>query len=183
MTNFSKYSIGNVPVAALSLLAWQFGGLSAEANPTGGTVAQGAATFNTSGSQFTINQTSANALINWQSFNIAQGETTTFVQPTSSSVAWNQINGGNPSQILGNLDANGYVILQNQAGFYVGGNAAISVHGLVMTTSPTPAPTLSGGGAWEFDAPPPTAQIQQESVPASNTQERSCRQSTKQSWS
>jgi filamentous hemagglutinin family protein len=159
MSNLSKYCNGHVPVAALSLMAWQFGGLTAEANPTGGTVAQGSATFNAAGPQFTINQTSANALINWQSFNIAQGETTTFNQPSSSSVAWNQINGGSPSQILGNLNANGYVILQNQSGFYVGGTAAVSAHGLILTTSPTPAPNLSGGGAWEFDAPPPSAQI------------------------
>lgn len=159
--NLSNYSLGFVPAAALSCLAWQLGGLSAEANPTGGTVVpgQGAATFNTSGSQFTINQTSANVLINWSSFNIASGETTTFIQPTASSVAWNQINDPNPSQILGHLNANGFVVLQNQNGFVVGGDASIKASGLVMTTSPTPAPNLSSGGAWEFDAPPPAAQI------------------------
>lgn len=143
----------------VSLLAWQLGGLPASANPTGGTVAQGAASFSSSGSTFTINSTTANTFINWQSFNIANGETTIFNEPSSSSIVWNHINDSNPSQILGNLDANGYVILQNQHGFYVGGNAAISAHGLVMTTSPTPAPTLSGGGAWEFDTPPPAVPI------------------------
>ncbi|MGA2247606.1 MAG: filamentous hemagglutinin N-terminal domain-containing protein [Verrucomicrobiota bacterium] len=157
MINVTNASIGwtrPACMATLSLLAWQLGELVADANPTGGAVAQGAAAFSSAGSQFTVNQTSANALINWQSFNIASGETTTFNQPSSSSVVWNQINGSSPSQILGTLNANGYVILQNQAGFYVGGNAAISAHGLVMTTSPTPAPTLSGGGSWDFDTPP-----------------------------
>jgi filamentous hemagglutinin family protein len=154
MINASIDSIRPMSLATLSLLAWQLGEFTADANPTGGTVAQGAATFSTSGSTFTINQTSANALINWSTFNIANGETTTFVQPSSTSLVWNQINDSSPSQILGNLNANGYVILQNQNGFYVGGNAAISAHGLVLTTSPTPAPTLSGGGAWEFDTPP-----------------------------
>jgi len=81
------------------------------------------------------------------------------VQPSSSAVAWNQINDANPSQIFGSLNANGYVVLQNQNGFYVGGTAAISTHGLVMTTSPTPAPELSSGGAWEFNSPPPAAKI------------------------
>ncbi len=28
-----------------------------------------------------------------------------------------------------------------------------------MTTAPTPTPDLSSGGAWHFDAPPPTAKI------------------------
>ena len=135
--------------------SWPFGVV---ANPTGGTVVQGTATFNSSGSQMTIN-TSAQTLINWQSFNIGVGETTTFVQPSSSSVVWNQINSPTASQILGTLNANGYVVLQNQNGFYVGGSAVLNTHGLVMTTSRSPAPDLSSGGAWSFNAPPPTASI------------------------
>jgi len=128
------------------------------ANPVGGTVAQGSASFNTSGSQLTINAAN-NTYINWQSFNIGVGETTTFVQPSSSSLVWNQINDPNPSQILGSLNANGYVVLQNQSGFYIGGQAAVSVHGLILTTTPTPMPDLSSGGAWSFNAPPPLAKI------------------------
>ena len=148
--------VGGLPFALALLLC---GRLPAGANPTGGSVAQGSASFNTSGSHLTINQTSANAFINWQSFNIGAGETTTFVQPSSSSLVWNQINDANPSQILGNLNANGYVVLQNANGFYIGGQAAISTHGLVLTTASTPALDLSGGGAWDFAAPAPTAQI------------------------
>jgi filamentous hemagglutinin family protein len=127
-------------------------------NPVGGKVGQGSATFTTSGSQLTIN-TSDRAFISWQSFNIGVGETTTFVQPSSSSVVWNQINDPNASQILGNLNANGYVILQNAAGFYVGGQASITTHGLMLTTAPINTPDLSGSGPWEFSAPPPTASI------------------------
>ena len=127
---------------ALLLLALFAGQFDVQANPTGGMVASGAATFNTAGSHLTINQTSGNTFINWQSFNIGSGQTTTFVQPSSSSVAWNQINDVNPSQILGNLNANGYVFLQNQNGFYVGGQASITAHGLIMTTAAIPAPDL-----------------------------------------
>ncbi len=128
------------------------------ANPVGGTAVQGTATFTSQGSQLTI-QTSALAAINWQSFNIGLGETTTFVQPSASSVVWNQINDPNPSQILGNLNANGYVILQNSSGFYIGGQAAITAQGVVMTTSPIAVPDLSSPGAWQFNALPPTASI------------------------
>ena len=74
-------------------------------------------------------------------------------------MTWNQINDANPSQILGNLDANGYVVLQNQNGFYIGGQAVINAHGLVMTTAATPAINLSCAGPWSFNAPPPTAKI------------------------
>ena len=151
-------SINPVALARVAVVLAAMAECGAHANPTGGTVAQGAATFNNSGSHLTVT-TSDRAFINWQSFNIAPGETTSFVQPSSSSVVWNQINDPNPSQILGNLNANGYVILQNQSGFYVGGQASIKANGLLMTTAPTPPPDLFSGGPWQFNAPPPTAQI------------------------
>jgi filamentous hemagglutinin family protein len=132
--------------------------VAAHANPTGPTVSQGRVIFNNQGSQLTI-RTSDRAYINWQSFNIGAGETTTFLQPSSSSLVWNRINDPNPSQILGNLNANGYVVLQNSSGFYIGGQAAITTHGLLMTTSPIQMPDLSSGGPWQFNAPPPTAKI------------------------
>jgi filamentous hemagglutinin family protein len=131
----------------------------AHANPVGGTVAKGSASFSGGAGQLTINQTSPTAQINWSGFNIDKGETTTFVQPSSSSVAWNVINDPNPSSILGNLNANGYIVLQNPSGFYIGGTASITTHGLVMTTSPIPVPNLTSGGAWDFKALPPQASI------------------------
>lgn len=158
MSNISNGLIQRVMVVTAALFGWRYCQDEAAANPSGGKVFSGSATFNNSGSVETIT-TSGNSYINWSSFNIGAGETTTFVEPSSSSVVWNNINGASPSQILGNLNANGYVILQNQAGFYVGGQAAITAHGLVMTTGASPAPNLSSGGAWEFDAPPPTAKI------------------------
>jgi filamentous hemagglutinin family protein len=132
--------------------------ISIRANPQGSTVSRGSVSFNNNGPQLTIHASSG-SYINWQSFNIGVGETTTFVQPTSSSVVWNQINDPNPSQILGTLNANGYVVLQNQSGFFIGGQATISTHGLVMTTTPIVAPNLWSGGAWSFNTPPPTARI------------------------
>jgi filamentous hemagglutinin family protein len=141
-----------------ALCGWRLLQNAAVANPTGGTVAQGGATFHNSGPVETIT-TSGNTAINWQSFNIGAGETTTFVEPTSSSIVWNTIGGLSPSQILGSLNANGYVVLQNQYGFYVGGQAAITAHGLIMTTAGGAVPNLASGGAWEFDAPPPSAKI------------------------
>jgi hypothetical protein len=51
------------------------------------------------------------------------------------------------------------VVLQNSAGFYIGGEASITTHGLMLTTAPIPAPDLVGGGAWNFNALPPTAKI------------------------
>src|SRR5476651_1175435 len=146
--------IRKICLVALALLIGLFSQRPVCANPayTTATMPQGAATFSVSGSQLTINAAN-NTFINWQSFNIGAGETTTFVQPSSSSLVWNQIHDSNPSQILGNLNANGYVVLQNQSGFYIGGQASIATHGLIITTAPIPMPDLSSGGAWQFDAP------------------------------
>jgi filamentous hemagglutinin family protein len=154
LSNCRKYFL-----CGASLLL-SFGALlpAAYANPVGPTVRQGAATFSSQGSQLTI-RPSDQTFINWQSFNIGLGETTTFIQPSSSSLVWNRINDSNPSQILGNLNANGYIVLQNQSGFYIGGQAAITAHGLLMTTAPIQIPDLSGGGPWQFNAPPPSAKI------------------------
>lgn len=148
------------PVRTALLSVWFASELDVCANPLGGTVSQGQATISGQGtSVVNINQTSANAYINWQSFDVDQGETVNFNQPSSSSVTWNQINGVNPSQILGDINANGYVILQNPNGFVVGGQASINMHGLVMTTAATPALNFGGGGPWSFDTPPPAAKI------------------------
>jgi filamentous hemagglutinin family protein len=144
------------------LLVWGGNAFRVHANPVGGTVTQGAATISPPGPQMTINQTSATAFINWTSFNINAGETTTFNQPSSSSVTWNYINDPkNPSAstINGTLGANGYVVLQNPNGFSIGGQASITAHGLVMTTASAPALNLSSGGPWSFNTPPPAANI------------------------
>jgi filamentous hemagglutinin family protein len=130
----------------------------ASATPSHPVVTQGSATVTTKGSTTTI-KTGGNTVINWSSFNIGAGQTTVFVEPTSTSVVWNHISDPNPTQILGQLDANGFVVLQNQSGFYIGGNAVINAAGLVMTTTPTVPLNVFGGGTWDFTAPPPTASI------------------------
>jgi filamentous hemagglutinin family protein len=128
------------------------------ANPTGMTVVSGLATAQQSGSQLNVT-TSQSALLNWSSFNIQQGETTTFIQPSVSSVVLNEIGGANPSQIFGNLNANGTVILANANGFYFGPNSMISVGGSFIATTAPLAPDFGAGSAWTFTGMPPLASI------------------------
>jgi filamentous hemagglutinin family protein len=153
--NFRRWLPGFV------LMAWLMCLIQAHALPTGGTVSQGQATIGpgSSSSILNINQTSANALINWSSFDIANGETVNFNQPSATSLTFNFINEASASSINGTLNANGIVILQNPNGFSVGGTASINAHGLVMTTASIPSLNLSGGGPWSFNTPPPTAKI------------------------
>ena len=130
---------------------------SAPANPIGMIVSSGSATVNQTGPQMTITA-SQNAFLNWNSFNIASGETTIFKQPSASSIVWNKVNDPNPSQIFGNLQANGIVVLLNSSGFYFGPNSFVSAAGLVVSTANC-VPPENGGGPWMFNGPPPLASI------------------------
>ena len=104
------------------------------ADPGGGTVVVGSASIQQAGSTRTIQQFTDRAVINWQDFSIQQGETTRFIQPSSSSAVLNRVTGGNPSAILGTLEANGNVFLVNPNGIVVGAGARINVNGLVAST-------------------------------------------------
>ena len=128
------------------------------ANPNGMTVASGSATTVTSGSTLTVTAAN-NAQLNWQSFNIASGETTVFQQPSSSSIVWNSIGGNSASQIYGSLQANGVVVLMNSSGFYFGPNSFVKAAGVIVSTAPGGPMESASGAGWQFTGPPPTAGV------------------------
>jgi filamentous hemagglutinin family protein len=109
-------------------------GATVYALPTGGAVVAGAASISTGTLSTTINQTTQNAAINWQSFNIASGEAVRVLQPNSSSVLLNRVLGSDPSNILGSLSANGKVFLVNPNGILFGRGASVNTAGLVAST-------------------------------------------------
>ncbi|MBX3733060.1 MAG: filamentous hemagglutinin N-terminal domain-containing protein [Verrucomicrobiae bacterium] len=146
---------GTVTLLLANAVAWA---PVAWSNPAGMTVQSGSASLTIQGAQTTINA-SHNAVLNWQQFNIAPGETTTFVQPSAQSIVWNHIHDSQPSQIWGNLNANGVVVLMNGAGFHFGPDAFVSTAGLVVSTAPA-IPMESGSGPfWQFQGLPPSASI------------------------
>ena len=107
---------------------------SAWALPTGGVVSAGSAGIVEGAGKMTVNQSSPNAAINWQSFSIGQAEAVRFVQPGTSSVALNRVLGADPSSILGSLSANGKVFLVNPNGILFGQGAQVNVAGLIAST-------------------------------------------------
>lgn len=107
---------------------------NAWALPTGGVVSAGSADISGGAGTLTVNQTTQNAVVNWQSFNIGQTEAVRFVQPNSSAVALNRVIGPDPSSILGSLTANGRVFLVNPNGILFGRGASVNVGGLVAST-------------------------------------------------
>lgn len=108
-------------------------GLSAQANPIGAQVVNGTAAISQVGSVLTVTNT-PNAIINWQGFSINAGETTRFIQQSSSSAVLNRVVGPDPSALLGTLTSNGRVFLINPAGIMVGQGAMINVPGFVAST-------------------------------------------------
>jgi len=112
------------------------GTLHAQSLPTGGVVVGGQGHIGASGNTMTVQQDTARMAVNWNSFNIGAGNTVVFNQPSSSSVVLNTVLGNNPSQIYGNLRANGQVFLINPNGVLFGKTAQVNVGGLLASTLP-----------------------------------------------
>jgi filamentous hemagglutinin family protein len=109
-------------------------GLNVHALPVGANLTSGSAVINGNSASMTITQSSANTVINWQSFSIGQNEAVQFVQPNSSSIALNRVVGADASSILGNLSSTGKVFLVNPNGILFGNGAQVNVGGLVAST-------------------------------------------------
>ncbi|MBT2115603.1 filamentous hemagglutinin N-terminal domain-containing protein [Dyella sp. LX-66] len=115
--------------ASLPLIA------TAQSLPKGATVVAGNVTISQSApNRLDIHQSSDTAITNWQSFSIGAGNTVQFVQPSASSVSLNRVVGNNPSEIYGNLVANGQVFLINGNGILFGRGAQVDAGGLVAST-------------------------------------------------
>ena len=108
----------------------------ARANPQGGQVVAGSVTMTqTAPRRLDVVQSTQKAIVDWRSFSIAEGERTHFQQPSSASVALNRVRGGDPSRILGQLTANGQVMLVNPNGVFFGPGSRVDVGALMATTA------------------------------------------------
>ena len=107
------------------------------AMPTGGKVVDGdveGIVNGTVASGGTINVNS-NALIDWETFNIAKGETLNFKFGQDYLNVINHVTGSDMSHLLGTLNAkNGNVYLINPNGILVGSGARIDAGSLILST-------------------------------------------------
>jgi filamentous hemagglutinin family protein len=110
-----------------------------------GFVTSGKAGAVAAGKTLTVTQTSANATLNWSSFNISADGKVVFNQPSSSAVALNRIYDANPSSIFGALTANGQIYLINANGFLFGSTARVNVAGLIASSLNITDNTFSSG--------------------------------------
>jgi filamentous hemagglutinin family protein len=109
--------------------------LDANALPANGVITQGSGTISqVGGTRTQVQQTSERMVANWSSFNIGSNAAVQFIQPSARSVALNRVTGSDPSQISGQLTANGQVFLLNPNGIVFGNGARVDVGGIVATS-------------------------------------------------
>ncbi|WP_089963624.1 YDG domain-containing protein [Limnohabitans sp. 2KL-3] len=102
--------------------------------PQGAQVVQGVVSVSQSGHQMAITQSTPKAVVNWQSFDIGQNAKVNVLQPSSQSVLLNRVLSDNPTQILGQLQANGQVVLVNPKGIVVGSDGSVSASAFTAST-------------------------------------------------
>src|SRR2546425_2705015 len=108
--------------------------ISPTALPTGGRVVGGQATISQSAAAMWIQQGSARAALDWNTFNIGSQAAVTFNQPSASSIALNRVLGASGSEIYGRLSANGQLFLINPNGVLFARGSQVDVGGIVAST-------------------------------------------------
>ncbi len=104
--------------------------------PSGGGIVAGSAIISGDSSTTTITQSTRNAVIDWESFSVAFGNTVDFHLADSTGGTLNRVTGTTPSTIAGQITSNGTVYLINPNGI------AITSSGTVQTAGGFVASTL-----------------------------------------
>ena len=120
------------------------GGLKPTANPMLWTGANAPVqTIKKGKTKVTIKQTTQQALLHWDTFNVGKNTTLTFDQSKGGAdvgkwIAFNRITdpSGNPTQILGKIKAAGQVYVINPNGIIFGGGSQVNARGLTVSSLP-----------------------------------------------
>lgn len=128
------------PRVATQAALWSGADLPIESNQTASAVS------------VTVKQTAQQALLNWETMNVGKNTTLKFDQSagkTSSGqwIAFNKINdpSGNPTQILGSIQAEGQIYVINKNGIIFGGSSQVNAHALVATSLPVNSNLINRG--------------------------------------
>jgi filamentous hemagglutinin family protein len=118
--------------AAMPLPLWAQ--VAPGALPTGWNVTGGNVSFMQNGSTLNVLQTTPQALVNFATFNVGANALVEIRQPGATSALLARTTGGDPSQIYGQIRANGALWLINPAGIMVGAGARIDVGSFIAST-------------------------------------------------
>lgn len=122
-------------------------------------ISSGVATLsNPVAGQLVVNQSTASLIANWSSFDVGQQARVDFVQPDSQSIALNRIGSAQASQIFGQVNANGQLILVNPAGLVFGAQSQVSAASIIASTYGISNANFNSS-TWLFDRNGSTAAI------------------------
>jgi len=114
-------------------------------NPAAAWVLKGQGTWTVNGNAGVVDQSTQRAIYQWQSYNIGKDASVTYQFNQTGSSALNRVVGGDPSQILGQLNSTvpgangtrvtgGTVLLINPNGILFGPGAQVNTGGLIAST-------------------------------------------------
>ena len=138
-THFKAHRL-SIPLKALSaflaavMFFWPVTPVLAGSLPTGANVVKGQVTITVNGKTMTIDQATAKAIINWDSFDVGSGYTVDISQISKNAAMLARVVGSTPSEIYGALRATGGLYLVNPNGILFGSGAVIDVNKLIAST-------------------------------------------------
>ncbi|MGU3496641.1 MBG domain-containing protein, partial [Xanthobacteraceae bacterium A53D] len=137
-------------LASTAVLSASLPVLAQQTMPTGGRVVSGQAAIGTpSAGHMVINQSSRNAIINWQGFSVGNGQSVRF--ENGSGATLNRVTGFSRSQIDGSLSASGSLYLVNPNGITVGPGGTVTTGGsFVASTHDISDAVFNAGGDLTF---------------------------------
>ena len=124
----------SVPAAAAAIVASFGPSTPVFALPEGLTVKQGNITTQTLDNTLIINQGTNRASGDWNSFDIQSNETVNINQPSVNSIMVGRVTGGSRTEIFGNLNATGGVILINPQGMLFGADSQVNTASFSAST-------------------------------------------------
>ncbi|HRH77552.1 MAG TPA: filamentous hemagglutinin N-terminal domain-containing protein, partial [Cellvibrionaceae bacterium] len=107
--------------------------VGSQAGPEGGQIVAGQGAIELLEKETRIQQASERLSIDWKSFDLNSDERVQFIQPNSSSIAFNRILSNKGSLIQGRIDANGQVVLINPNGLIFTEGASVNAGGLIAS--------------------------------------------------
>ena len=108
---------------------------TAQALPEGGQVIQGQVqVVQPNANILQILQSSPTGIINWGSFSVNANQLVQFLQPNSSAALLNRVVGQSPSEILGQIQANGRILLVNPNGILFGPGSSVDAGSFLAST-------------------------------------------------
>src|SRR5262245_49805289 len=123
-----RFAVKSMAFAVAAIFANSAG---AQALPTGYSPVTSGTSMSQTGSTMTgSNGTQQRAVINRSTFDIGNGATVNFTQPSATAIAVNRVTSGPASAIDGALTANGHVMVLNPNGVIFGSTAVVNVGGL-----------------------------------------------------